>query len=109
MVKYHTLRRKRPSIQLSPPIAALLLTLFLTYVVGSYYLITKKDNELERYRRSDQRLRQDLLAIQQKLEQQTQEFEREREQLNRTIAELEEKLKVLDVIKDYSEGAMTQQ
>jgi soluble lytic murein transglycosylase len=108
MVKYHTLRRKRPSIQLSAPVAAILLTLFLVYVVGSYYLITKKDNELEKYRRSDLRLRQDLAGAQEKVNQQTREYERERQELNRRIAELEERLKILDVIKDFSEGAMAE-
>ncbi|MFH1742955.1 MAG: transglycosylase SLT domain-containing protein [bacterium] len=108
MVKYHTLRRKRPSIQLSPPVAAILLLLFLGYVVGSYYLITKKDNELEKYRRNVLTLEQDLEKDKDKLSQKVKEFDVEREGLQRRIAELEERLKVLDVIENFSEGAMAE-
>ncbi len=108
MVKYHTLRRKRPSIQLSPPVAAILLLLFLGYVIGSYYLITKKDNELESVRRKLGLSEKDLAASEERIQQQQREFEMEREKLERQIAELEERLKVLDVIKDFSEGAMAE-
>lgn len=106
MVKYHTLRRRRPSIQLSAPIAAILLILFLGYVVGSYYLITRKDNQLERHRRTQIEQKQKLVAANEKIDQQVREFDRERQELNRTIADLRERLKILDVIKDFSEGAM---
>ncbi len=108
MVKYHTLRRKRPSIQLSPPVAAILLLLFLGYVIGSYYLITKKDNELENVRTKLGLREKDIATYEERFDQQQREFDMEREKLQRKIAELEERLKVLDVIKDFSEGAMAE-
>lgn len=108
MVKYHTLRRKRPSIQLSPPIATFLLALFLAYVALSSYLISEKNKDLLKYRNVEVKLRQDLKEAHGDMQQQLRDFDRERQELNRIIAELRERLKVLDVIKDFSEGAMAE-
>jgi len=108
MVKYHTLRRKRPSIQLSPSVAAILLFLFLSYVIGSYFIIAQKDAQLKDYQLKAVEIKKELDGAQERIDQQAQKFELERADLNRRIAELEERLKVLDVIKDFSEGAMNE-
>jgi len=108
MVKYHTLRRKRPSIQLSPTVAAILLFLFLSYVVGSYFIIAQKDAQLKEQQLNALEMKKELDGAQEKIRQQAEKFDLERADLNRRIAELEERLKVLDVIKDFSEGAMNE-
>ncbi len=100
MAMYQTLRRKRPSIQMSLTVVLLLAIPVLGYVAISAYAIIKKDNQLENLRHRVQGLEKERLAAQT-------EHEIEIRELQRKIEDLEERVKILDIIEEFKPGSET--
>lgn len=94
MAIYQTLRRKRPSIQMSLFVALLIAIPIFAYICVSAFLILKKDNIIENMRRNE-------LSLQLQLEQKEFEYNAQIKDLNDRIKELEERVKILDIIEEF--------
>ncbi len=97
MANYQTLRRKRPSIQMSPLVAVVLAALILGYVCISIYMIFHKDNQLEK-------LRNDKYILQTEKDQMKTDFSVQTDKLKLRITELEQRVKILDIIEEFQPG-----
>lgn len=100
MANYQTLRRKRPSIQMSLLVAILLAIPVLIYIGSSAYWILRKDNELENHRRRVSELEMEKMLLQTK-------HDKEIAELQKRIEELEERVQILDIIEEFRPGNET--
>lgn len=85
---------------MSPLVAVVLAALILGYVCISIYMIFHKDNQLEG-------LRNDKLILQTEINQNKTDFSVQKDKLNLRINELEQRVKILDIIEEFQPSDKT--
>ena len=95
MIKHHIRMKRSPDLRFSRQFAALVVVLFLCLVGLTFYLLTVREQEIERQAA-------ELLKKTREFEQLQAQKDREIEKLQEDIRILREKQKILDIIEEFN-------